>query len=715
MNALDKLIIKLLEKEYSKPISKNRLISRIQEIDKNFSTKDIFNSFHFLEKNLLISFNQIGQIRPKYVDGNIIDKFEKIGIIFINNLGDGFIKMDGSTEEYYVNKKNTNWSISGDKVSFVVTDKKSKNNQDAIVTKIIEHNTEFFVGTIVINNNRIYCDLDNYKIIQKIEIINPSNLVNGHKVWVKAVEYNKQIIKVEVVKILGHKDDIGIDITSIVYSHDVEPEFSKEVEQAANDLDKTISSSERKRRIDLTNLPIVTIDPKTSKDMDDGICVLKENANFRLYVAIADVAHYIKPGSILDLMASERATSIYLVNKVIPMLPHILSNDSCSLNPGIDILSMVCEMVIQPDGSIIDIKVYDAIINSKRKFAYEEVNEYFINKQKIHDIDNNIWEMLDNAYTLYQILRTAINKRGYIDFEIKEPKIILDEKENIIDVVTRERGPAQMLIENFMIAANEATTILFNRLFNNKPFVYRIHDKPNESKLKYFQIETKKLGFAINGDLTKIKPSTISSWLKNNNWEGQKQILINKLLLKTMAKAEYSINNIGHFGLASKNYTHFTSPIRRYPDVMVHQLFKIFHTNKESYGNINLSKFLDNLEANCENSSKKEIQAVEIEREVNLFKFCQFMENKIGQKFSGIITHVIKNGFFVELENLIEGMVRLPNINLDDYFIFDSESNVLIGKKSNIRLTFGTLVKIRVLSVNIPLRQIDFELEEVIK
>ena len=560
----------------------------------------------------------------------------------------------------------------------------------------------------------IYCNLDDHKIFHKIIIVNPSQLVDGNKVWVKAVEFSPSFIKVEVIKIIGHRDDIGIDIQSIVFGHGIEPEFSDEIIDYANNLSKEITQDEKKRRIDLTHLPIVTIDPSTSKDLDDAICVVKEENQYRLYVSIADVSHYVRPNTILDEEAKKRGTSIYLIDKVIPMLPHILSNDICSLNPEEETLTMTCEMVIKLDGSFGEIKVYDSIINSRKRFSYDEVNNYFKDNLKMDNISHKIYEMLDTSCELYEILRPMLFKRGYIDFEIKEPKILLDDNGKVIDVVSYNRGKAQMMIENFMIAANEATTLFYNDKFKDKDFVYRIHDKPSETKLAYFQAESKKMNFITKGDVFKIEPHTISNWISQNNFVEPKKTILNKLLLKTMVKAEYSTKNIGHFGLASSNYTHFTSPIRRYPDILVHRIFKMLLTDTKNYTVNDKIQLFDTLSLDCQNATKKEIQSVEIEREVNSLKYAEFMSTKIGEFYEGIVTHITGNGIFVELTNLIEGMVRLSNIKINDFFNYNEQENILIGMKSKIQISFGTRVKIKVMNVNIQLRQIDFSLLEII-
>ncbi|MGL4647274.1 MAG: ribonuclease R [Mycoplasmoidaceae bacterium] len=714
MNKLDKTILTILEDQKEKPIPRKILIDKVLLTNKEIIVKNIFHSFRYLEKIKKIKILPNGKVVLSFNIGNEIPDTKAEGTISINSYGDGFIKPTNDPQnEVYINIDYTNGALNEDLVEFVKTDGPSKKNL-AIgkVLKVIKRAKDIFVGEFKKTATGYEVILNDFKINKKIIIENLSGIVDGHKLLMKAIEYHPDSINVEVIKIIGHKNDVGIDILSIVYDYNIEPEFPQAVIDAANLCDKTVTLDERQKRKDLTNLPFITIDPETSKDLDDAICVKKENENYRLWVSIADVSHFITMNSVLDQEAFNRGTSIYLVNKVIPMIPHLLSNDICSLNPNEERLTLTCEMLINPNGEFKSIDVYPSVFINKRRFAYNEVNQYYAKENLLVDDTDEIRDVLDISYELFKILRRNFKKRGYIDFEINEPKIVLDENEKPIDIVMYERGDAQMMIENFMVAANEAVTINFQK--NHLPFIYRVHDKPNETKLKNFAIEAKKLNFKIDNNINDIKPNTIAKWIDDNRETSSSQ-LINKLLLRVMAKAEYSTNNIAHFGLASKFYTHFTSPIRRYPDLIVHRLYRMFTFEKHLYSNEQRSFLLSKLNEICQQSSKKEEIAVAIEREVNALKFAEYMEKHVGDIFEGIISHITGFGIFIELKNSVEGLCKISNIKINDFFNYIVENNTFVGNKTKIVLSFGTLVKVRVVSVNLLTKKIDLELIELIK
>ncbi len=713
MNKLDQTVIDFLEKENNRPISKRMLIDKILSVNKELVVKNIFHSLRFLEKNKKIKILQSGKIVLEFNPGKPIDGTNDVGEISINSYGDGFVKTSNNNEEVYIYRENIKGALNGDTVEFIKTDAPPRKNLDnGIVIKIIKRSKDLFVGEFVKKDETYNIILDDQKINKKIIIENLSGVVDGHKLLMKVVEYKEESIIVEVIKIIGHKNDVGIDIISILYENKIETEFPKEVLNEALECSKEISFEERSKRKDLSNLPFITIDPETSKDLDDAICVKKENDNYRLWVSIADVSHFIKMNSELDKEAQKRGTSIYLVNKVVPMIPHNLSNDICSLNPNEERLTLTCEMLIDNNGNFKFIDVYPSVFINKRRFSYDEVNDFYKNGNNFNNENPEIINVLNTSYELFLILRNNFQKRGYIDFEIKEPKIILDKNEKPIDVVLYQRGDAQMMIENFMVAANEAVTINFQK--NDLPFIYRVHDKPDPIKLKNFSIEAKKLGFKIGNEIHDIKPNTIAKWIHENKNNVSSQ-LTNKLLLRVMAKAEYVTSNIGHFGLASKFYTHFTSPIRRYPDLIVHRLYRMFTFEKHLYNNEQRSYLLSKLDEICKISSKNEQVAVSIEREVNALKFTEYMEKHIGDFFDGIISYITSFGVFIELNNSIEGLCRFNNIKINDFFKFNESNNTFVGERTHQILSFGTLVKVRVVSANTIAKKIDLEIIELIK
>ncbi len=706
---IDRLILEQLKQENDKPIPKGILIKKITDKNKDINVKDIFKSIKFLSVKGHIRELQSGKIVLGYQDGNVIPNSNKTGIISLNIAGDGFIKDEETGLSIaYINHKNLLGALDGDEVEYVLFDKKTKDDlQDGKVIKVINNNKSTYTATFFKTDKGIWFEVDDTKVYQKVYVDDVKGLDDKDKVVLKFFKIDQDRIKAKVLIKFASKNDLNSDVLSIVYDQGVVPTFSDKVLEAANALKK--QPLDTKNRIDIRNIPLITIDPAESKDLDDSIYVKKnDNGTFKLIVSIADVAHYVRPDTLLDKEALERATSIYLVDKVIPMLPNVLSDDLCSLNPHEDKLAMTCEMDIDAKGNIFNHKVYQSVMNSHHRYSYDEVNAYYDGKYQEQDLI--LKQLLDDAYELYQILQNKFEQRGYIDFKINEPKIIVDERGKVIDIKTYNRGHAQMMIEDFMVSANEATTYDFIKA--KKDFIFRIHDKPSELKLKKFMIESKKIGFKFDDDIHDIKSNTISRWIREN--ENFDFNLLSKILLKTMSKAEYSKNNIGHFGLASESYTHFTSPIRRYPDVIAHRLYKMFFLDKESYTDKQRHELINQLDFICKQSSEREQRAVQIERDVNSLKFAEYMESKIGNEYEGIISHITSFGVFVELDNCVEGLCKIKNIKIEDYFRYDTENCILIGEKTNKVISFGNKVKIKVIGSSAKLRQIDFEILEIL-
>lgn len=704
-------IINIVKNEKGKPIPSGIIFSKLKG---KYHKSTFYDCINFLVDDNSLRKLFSGKIVMGYENGAILKDTAFEGIIFLNSKGDGFVKKENSeTSDVYVNRKNINGALNGDKVVACLMDKSTKlsdsNLKDGVVLKVIERNKDFFTGTFIKNKEGYNVVFDDEKNKLKVILDDIDGLVDGHKILVKIGMINDGVAYGTVSKIIGHKNSVGTDILSIVYDAGLEPEFSDQVINESKLIPNIIPQDEYLKRVDLRELDIITIDPATSKDLDDAIYVKKIGSNlYKLYVCIADVSHYVRPNSLIDQEAFKRGTSVYLVNQVIPMLPHNLSNDICSLNPNEDRLSMVCEMDIDNQGNFRYINVYNAVINSKRRFAYEEINDYLLGLNLLENDGNNIKELIAKFIELFNILKIKREKLGYINFEIPEPKIILDENEKIIDIQQKKSGIAQNAIECFMVAANEAVTIKFNNLKVNSDFIYRVHEKPDEKKIKAFEIEADKLNFKFDKDVKNIKPNTISNWLKNNK-NNPNQELINMILLRTMAKAKYSTTNDYHFGLALENYTHFTSPIRRYSDLIVHRLYKMYLLNKDEYSNDNRIDLNSNLNKICEQTTKTEIVATNTERDVNSMKFAEYMENKIGATFNGFVSYITSFGIFVQLENTIEGMARVENV-LGDYYEFDETKTIYIGRKTRKILTLGTHVTIKVIGSNKVTKKIDFEI-----
>ncbi len=653
--------------------------------------------------------NKNGYLIAGYINGKIDDSKTYQGIISINSILNGFIKLvtNNETITFFVHRSNLNNALNGDLVEFKKMETRAKSLlKHAIVTKIIKHNKNNYVATFNSELGKEWIHLDDSKNYLNVVLNDSSGLVDGQKILINICKYENDKAYANVLKIIGKKSDPGIDILSIAIDAGINPEFDNDVLKESSNLKLEINDKQLSLRKDLTKLPIITIDPATSKDFDDAFYVEKlKNNNYKLYVCIADVAHYVKFKSKLDDIALQRGCSLYLINKVIPMLPNILSDDICSLNPNVDRFCLTAEIIFDCNGKIIDYLVYPSIINNHQRLNYDEVNDFFNNNNDDITKDEAIKKSLLLGKELSKILDENRTNRGYIDFNIPEPKIILDENGSPIEIKLSEHGEAQNMIENFMLHANEVVTLFAQK--NKLPFIYRIHEKPNDEKIKSLLIETKKINFKINTDLTNIKPIDISHWLKDNY--GNENIdLINMLLLKTMSKAKYSTKNIGHFGLALKNYTHFTSPIRRYPDLIVGRLFWMFIFDRNSYSDEERKMLINNLNEFCIKSSDAEILAIDCERNVNSMKFAEYMGKHIGEKYCGVISGITKMGIYVQLENTITGFINMHNLG-NDYYQYNENINEMIGKNTRQTFSLGTKIIIEVVNANKELQKIDFK------
>lgn len=713
LSPIEEKIVKIIKSEEGKPIFQSAIINKIG----NSQKKVIFSAIDYLLNEGIIIKIPSGKLVMGYINGPILKGKSFLGTITISSKGDAFFKKkDEEKSSIYINKINLNNALDGDLVRVCLMEKDNTYDDllDGVVLEVVERSKDFFVGTYFSNNEKgkkkYTINPENSKIKYEICIDDESQLFNGCKALFKISNIKNGKIYCGLSKILGHIDDVGSDIISIVYDNGIEPNFDDEVKEEVKNIDFGFSKIEDEKRKDLSHLNFVTIDPLTSKDMDDAIYVEKYGDKFKLFVAIADVSYYVNLKSKLWNSVLERGTSIYLVNQVIPMIPHKLSNNICSLNPNEKRYSIVCEMVIDNNGFYTSIDVYPAIIISKKKFAYDDINNYFLKQEKLSDVSDDIYKMIDFARMLHNILDERHKKEGYIDFEIPEPKIELDSNQKILNILVKKSGEAQKMIENFMVAANEAVTIKFEELNPGIPFVYRVHNKPDEKKIELFKTEAKKIGFKFDESLKEWESDTVSKWLILNKDNNNKE-LINMILLRTMAKAKYDSNNIGHFGLSLKKYTHFTSPIRRLSDVIVHHLYRAFVFDKDRYTEDQRRYLINNIDDFNQKANKTEVNAVTTEREVNSMKFAEYMETQIGKEFIGFVSFIVSFGIFVQLDNTIEGLVK-PATLKDDFYIFDEHNITYVGKKNKRIISLGDKVKIKVISSSKEMRKIDFEIIE---
>ena len=620
------------------------------------------------------------------------------GIIHINKKGNGFVdtKYDYDT---FVARENLNGAVDGDYVEIDVHD------NEGIVVNILKRDLTFLVGEIVKKHNKLAFELDDKKKDIRVEITKETldRCVEGHKVIVKIIkELDTNYYLGKVTKIIGHKNDPGVDILAIAANHGIYLDVNDAVREEVNALPMEVSAEEMQNRHDLRDKVIFTIDGDDTKDIDDAISIEKEGDNYRLGVHIADVSHYVKEGMALYDSAYEKGNSSYLADTVLPMLPHELSNGICSLNEGVDRLALTCEMLINNNGKVIEHDIYPSVINSKKKMTYKNVNKILVDNE-VPEGYEPFKDKLIMMEELAQILRKAKVAKGYINFELDEAKVIQDENGKAIDIVKRVTSLGENLIEDFMVVANETVALHIENM--DLPFVYRVHGTPREEKITEFLNLVKTLGYSLSVDTKEITPITMQEILAALEDKKEYKIL-SDMLLRSMKKAVYSANNIGHFGLASKTYTHFTSPIRRFSDLIVHTLLrKYLFEHKIDIETIRYYEAY--LPTACDNISEREIESQEAEREVLDMKMAEFMTDHIGEEYEGIITGVTNFGLFVQLPNLVEGLVHIST--LDGFYNYVPELLSLVSE-NNIKYTIGDTVKVKVVGASKEARTIDFEI-----
>ena len=536
------------------------------------------------------------------------------------------------------------------------------------------------------------------------------DLVDGHKIQVSIVkEMGKYKYLGEVVKIIGHKNDPGVDILSIIYDHGINDTFTDEVMEEVSALPSEVLDSDRKGRKDLTDMTIFTIDGDDTKDIDDAISISKKGENYILGVHIADVSYYVKEGTALYKEAYSRGTSVYLVDRVVPMLPHKLSNGICSLNPNVDRLAISCIMEITPNGKIVSHDIFESVIKSRIQMTYKKVNK-ILNDEETPEGYEPFKDDLKLMWELAKILRKEKLARGYLDFDVDEPKILVDENCKPYDVVLRERGKGENMIEDFMIAANE--TVAEHVFYMGLPFVYRVHEVPDNEKVEEFLNSISMLGYHVVGDRNFVYPKSMKKILDQlRDKEGFE--ILSTLLLRCMKKAVYKPENLGHYGLASKCYTHFTSPIRRFPDTTVHNLLRKYIFNEPNDKELNrlIEYWEENLPALCDHASEKERDSIDCERDVESMKMAEYMESHIGEEYDGTISSVMNFGLFVQLDNMIEGLVHISEIK-GDYYTFDETTHTLRGEKKGKMYKLGQKVRVVVTNASKENSTIDFNLVE---
>ena len=634
------------------------------------------------------------------------------GRLSVNKKGFGFVIVDGRDEDIYIDAKNMNGALNNDLV--VVEELKGQNGKktEGRVVKVLKKENNLIVGEYKIIDGNPHFIPDDKKLRMEIILDNKDldDLVDGHKIQVSIVkEMGKYKYLGEVVKIIGHKSDPGVDILSIIYDHGINDVFTDEVMEEVNELPSEVLDSDRKGRKDLTDMTIFTIDGDDTKDIDDAISISKKGENYILGVHIADVSYYVKEGTALYKEAYSRGTSVYLVDRVVPMLPHKLSNGICSLNPNVDRLAISCIMEITPNGKIVSHDIFESVIRSRIQMTYKKVNK-ILNDEETPEGYEPFKDDLKLMWELAKILRKEKLARGYLDFDVDEPKILVDENCKPYDVVLRERGKGENMIEDFMIAANE--TVAEHVFYMGLPFVYRVHEVPDNEKVEEFLNSISMLGYHVVGDRNFVYPKSMKKILDQlRDKEGFE--ILSTLLLRCMKKAVYKPENLGHYGLASKCYTHFTSPIRRFPDTTVHNLLRKYIFNEPNDKELNrlIEYWEENLPALCDHASEKERDSIDCERDVESMKMAEYMESHIGEEYDGTISSVMNFGLFVQLDNMIEGLVHISEIK-GDYYTFDETTHTLRGEKKGKMYKLGQKVRVVVTNASKENSTIDFNLVE---
>ena len=631
------------------------------------------------------------------------------GVMRTNKKGFGFVEVENMDDDIYVAQDNMNGAIHDDIVLVEITSKMNLDRLEGRILKVIKRQVQRYIGEITFDaKGKGHIKLDDNKIKLNIEIPKDKtlNAVDGHKVVVELVKKLNNNLKYEgkVVEIIGHKNDPGVDILSIIYKYNINTVFPDDVKEEVANINMEVLPEEYHGRIDLRDQMIFTIDGDDTKDIDDAISIEKfANGHYKLGVHIADVSYYVKEGSPLDNEAMERGTSVYLVDRVIPMLPHELSNGICSLNPNVDRLAISCVMEFDSTGKQLDYEIFPSVIKSRIQMTYKKVNS-ILEKNVVPEGYEPYADTLREMSELATILRKAKVRRGYINFDIDEAKILVDENCKPTEITVRERGVGENLIEDFMIAANEC--VATHIYFMNLPFIYRVHEVPKEEKIRSFLGFVSNLGYSIPGDIKDTKPTTMQRILKALEDKPEYKIL-SSLLLRCMQKAVYKPVNLGHYGLASTCYTHFTSPIRRYPDTTVHRLLRTY-LFENKIDNSTIRKWEEKLVYVADHSSDRERASVDCEREVEDMKMAEYMESHIGEEFDGMISSVTSFGMFVELDNLVEGLVPLRD--MPDFFVYDEERMTLTGEKSHVKYTIGERVRVKVVRASKEDKTIDFEI-----
>ena len=636
------------------------------------------------------------------------------GVYQAHPRGFGFVTIEGETDDIFIPEKETNGALHGDTVEILLTASPEGKRKEGKIVKIAERGTAKIVGLYQVAKGKHYGFVipDNQRFLQDIFVPEEraKGAVDGHKVVVELTSYGSDNAKPEgkIVEILGHVNDPGVDIMSIVKSYDLPVEFPEKVMNQAERVPEEVSDADMAGRKDLREWVMVTIDGEDAKDLDDAVSLTRteDGKNWILGVHIADVANYVQERSALDREALHRGTSVYLADRVIPMLPHRLSNGICSLNAGVDRLAMSCIMTVDAKGDVIDHEICESVIRVNERMSYTSVKKIL----EDHDEEEttryiDLVPMFEEMEQLAGILRNRRHQRGSIDFDFPESKIMLDEEGHPMEIRSYDRNVATKIIEDFMLLANE--TVAEEYYWREIPFVYRVHETPDEDKIKKLAILINNFGYSLHIS-DEVRPGQIQKLLAKIQGTPQ-ETMISRLALRSMKQARYTPENDGHFGLAARYYTHFTSPIRRYPDLQIHRIIK-----DDLRGRMNEKKmehYQTILPEVTRQASETERRAEEAERETIRLKKAEYMEAHIGEVFEGVISGITNWGIYVELSNTIEGLVHVANMYGDHYDYYEDRYE-MVGEHTGKTYKLGETVYVRVIDADCLTRTIDFEMAD---
>ncbi len=700
-----KVILDLMEADFYVPMKEKELAVMLQVSKEDRAELNRILNELLAEGKLSIT------KKGKFVKARNSDR-ELIGTFISHPKGFGFVEIEGRDEDLYIPENYVNGAFHKDKVKAALLSGQHGRRQEAQITEIIERGVTQVVGTYdKTNQNYGFVVPDNSKISADIFVPaeRSKGAVSGHKVVCQITDYGRDNRKPEgkITEILGHVNDPGVDILSIVKGYELPMEFSEKVMRQTENVANEVSDADMAGRRDLRGVQMVTIDGEDAKDLDDAVSLTKEGGLYRLGVHIADVTNYVQENSALDWEARERGTSVYLVDRVIPMLPHRLSNGICSLNAGVDRLALSCLMTIDEKGEVVDHEIAETVIRVDRRMSYTAVKEILEDKDagRCREYEELV-PMFEQMRELAGILREKRRKRGSIDFDFPETKIILDGEGRPLEIKPYDRNVATKIIEDFMLIANE--TVAQHFYWMELPFVYRTHDNPDPEKIDKLATFIRNFGYSIKNGQEEIHPKELQKLLAKTEGTPE-EALIDRLTLRSMKQAKYTMDCSGHFGLACQYYCHFTSPIRRYPDLQIHRIIKECLRGRLDENRI--KHYNEILPEVTKHSSEMERRADEAERETDKLKKAEYMEERIGEIYEGVISSITNWGVYVELSNTVEGMIHVSMLP-GDYFYYDESAYEMVGQATDRRYRLGERIRIKVNAVDKISRTIDFVIPE---